>query len=38
LNNCVEASHRFTLFDINRFLGDVLPTDEVVAYLNGFAG
>jgi nicotinamidase-related amidase len=34
----IEASHRITLFDINRFLGDVLPTDEVVAYLNGFAG
>ena len=34
----IEASHRITLFDINRFLGDVLPTDQVAAYLNGIAG
>ena len=30
----IEASHRIALFDINRFLGDVLPTDEVVSYMN----
>jgi nicotinamidase-related amidase len=30
----IPVSHHITLFDINRFLGDVIPTDEVVAYLN----
>ncbi len=29
----IPVSHHITLFDINRFLGDVLSTDEVVAYL-----
>jgi len=29
----IPVSHHITLFDINRFLGDVMPTDEVVAYL-----
>ncbi len=29
----IPVSHHITLFDINRFLGDVIPTDEVVAYL-----
>ena len=30
----IPVSHHITLFDINRFFGDVIPTDEVVAYLN----
>ena len=34
----IPVSHHVTLFDINRFLGDVLPTDEVVAYLEKVGG
>lgn len=30
----IEISHEVTLFDIDRFLGDVLPTAEVLAYLD----
>jgi len=31
----IPLSHEITLFDIDRFLGDVVSTDEVVGYLDG---
>jgi maleamate amidohydrolase len=30
----IPISHEVTLFDIDRFLGDVVSTDEVVDYLD----
>lgn len=29
----IEISHRISLFDMNRFCGDVLPINEVLAYI-----
>jgi maleamate amidohydrolase len=31
----IPLSHEVTLFDIDRFLGDVAATDDVIAYLEG---
>ena len=31
----IPLSHEITLFDIDRFLGDVVSTDEVVGFLDG---
>lgn len=33
----IRMSHEISLFDMNRFLADVIPVDEVAAYLEGRA-
>lgn len=33
----IPLSHEVTLFDIDRFLGDVAATDDVIAYLEGLS-
>ena len=30
----IQVSHEISLFDMDRFLGDVVKTDEAIAYLD----